>query len=263
MPKQIIQKFTRTEDGYFPLFKLLPNIVTLASICIGLSAIRYAIHGEFMKATAFVLVSGFMDGIDGRLARFFNSSSDFGAQLDSLADFVNFGVVPGFVIYMWVNTYQDIRGLDWALVLFFAVCSAIRLARFNVDMSKEVVNPVLEKYFFKGIPAPCGAAMAMLPMVLFYEFGEGFYTHPILVITYTAVLAVLMASRVPTVSIKKIPIKNEYLYMTLLILGSIIIGLLVQPWMALAVIGSIYGLSIPLTIFIFVKIELKAKKSNV
>jgi CDP-diacylglycerol--serine O-phosphatidyltransferase len=216
-----------------------------------------------MKATAFVLVSGFMDGIDGRLARFFNSSSDFGAQLDSLADFVNFGVVPGFVIYMWVNTYQDIRGLDWALVLFFAVCSAIRLARFNVDMSKEVVNPVLEKYFFKGIPAPCGAAMAMLPMVLFYEFGEGFYTHPILVITYTAVLAVLMASRVPTVSIKKIPIKNEYLYMTLLILGSIIIGLLVQPWMALAVIGSIYGLSIPLTIFIFVKIELKAKKSNV
>ncbi len=263
MPKQIIQKFTRTEDGYFPLFKLLPNIVTLASICIGLSAIRYAIHGEFMKATAFVLVSGFMDGIDGRLARFFNSSSDFGAQLDSLADFVNFGVVPGFVIYMWVNTYQDIRVLDWALVLFFAVCSAIRLARFNVDMSKEVVNPVLEKYFFKGIPAPCGAAMAMLPMVLFYEFGEGFYTHPILVITYTAVLAVLMASRVPTVSIKKIPIKNEYLYMTLLILGSIIIGLLVQPWMALAVIGSIYGLSIPLTIFIFVKIELKAKKSNV
>lgn len=263
MPKQIIQKFTRTEDGYFPLFKLLPNIVTLASICIGLSAIRYAIHGEFMKATAFVLVSGFMDGIDGRLARFFNSSSDFGAQLDSLADFVNFGVVPGFVIYMWVNTYQDIRGLDWALVLFFAVCSAIRLARFNVDMSKEVVNPVLEKYFFKGIPAPCGAAMAMLPMVLFYEFGEGFYTHPILVIIYTAVLAVLMASRVPTVSIKKIPIKNEYLYMTLLILGSIIIGLLVQPWMALAVIGSIYGLSIPLTIFIFVKIELKAKKSNV
>lgn len=262
MPAKIIQQLTKNEDGYLPLFKLLPNLVTLLSICIGLSAIRYAIDGEFLKATSFVLLSGFMDGIDGRLARFFNSSSEFGAQLDSLADFVNFGVVPGFVIYMWVNTYGDIKGFDWALVLFFAVCSAIRLARFNVDSSKEEVNPTLEKYFFKGIPAPCGAAMAMLPMVLLYEFGEGFYTDPVSVITYTAVLAVLMASRVPTISIKKIPIKNEFIYMTLLILGSIIIGLLIKPWLALAVIGTVYGLSIPVTMFMFAKIELREKKKS-
>ena len=259
MPAKIIQQLTKNEDGYLPLFKLLPNLVTLLSICIGLSAIRYAIDGEFLKATSFVLLSGFMDGIDGRLARFFNSSSEFGAQLDSLADFVNFGVVPGFVIYMWVNTYGDIKAFDWALVLFFAVCSAIR---FNVDLSKEEVNPTLEKYFFKGIPAPCGAAMAMLPMVLLYEFGEGFYTNPVSVITYTAVLAVLMASRVPTISIKKIPIKNEFIYMTLLILGSIIIGLLIKPWLALAVIGTVYGLSIPVTMFLFAKIELREKKKS-
>ncbi len=262
MPGRIIQQIRSPQSAYFPLVRLLPNLVTLASLCVGLSAIRFSIHGEFLKATSFLLLAGFMDGIDGRLARFFNSSSDFGAQLDSLADFVNFGVVPGFVIYMWVGSYADVKGLNWALVLFFAVCSAIRLARFNVDLTQEVKNPILEKYFFKGIPAPCGAAMAMLPMVLFYEFGEGFYTEPFLVITYTSVLAVLMASRIPTISIKKIPIKNEYLYMTLLILGSIIIGLLVEPWLALAVIGVTYGLSIPVTIFIFVKIELAAKNKS-
>jgi CDP-diacylglycerol--serine O-phosphatidyltransferase len=262
MPAKIIRQIRSPESSYFPLIRLLPNLVTMASLCIGLSAIRFSIQGEFIKATSFLLLAGFMDGIDGRLARFFNSSSDFGAQLDSLADFINFGVVPGFIIYMWIGSYADVRGLNWALVLFFAVCSAIRLARFNVDMAKKVVNPILEKYFFKGIPAPCGAAMAMLPMVLFYEFGEGFYTEPFLVITYVAVLAVLMASRIPTISIKKIPIKNEYIYLTLLILGSIIIGLLVEPWLALAVIGITYGLSIPVTIFIFVKIELAANKNH-
>lgn len=258
----LIQQMKNPAGAYLPLVKLLPNMVTLGALCIGLSAIRFAIHFEFVQAVGFLLLAGFMDGIDGRLARFFNSSSDFGAQLDSLVDFINFGIVPGFIIYMWTGTYDNVYGLDWALVLFFAVCSAIRLARFNVDQTKEVKNPVLEKYFFKGIPAPCGAAMATLPMVLFFEFGDGFYTNPILVINYVAILAVLMASRIPTISIKKIPIKNEYVYMTLLILGSIIIGLLVQPWLALAVIGITYGLSIPVTTFIFVKIELANLNSN-
>lgn len=258
MTNKVGHRFDKSE--YHPLFKLLPNLVTLSSICVGLTAIRFAMHGDFLKATAFVLLSGFMDGIDGRLARFFNSSSDFGAQLDSLADFVNFGVVPGFVIYCWLNSYGSLSGFDWALVLFFSVCSAIRLARFNVDLTREVKNPILEKYFFKGIPAPVGAAMAMLPMVLTYEFGEGFYNDPALIINYVAVLAILMASRVPTISIKKIPIRNDYAYLTLLILGSIVIGLILEPWATLAVIGVTYGISIPITIFSYVKIELSTKK---
>jgi CDP-diacylglycerol--serine O-phosphatidyltransferase len=260
MPKQIIRQIRNAESGYFPLLRLLPNLVTLTSLCIALSAIRHSNNGEFFKASAFLLFAGFMDGVDGRLARFLNSSTDFGAQLDSLVDFVNFGVTPGFVIYAWVNSYGSIRGFDWAMVLFFAVCAAIRLARFNVDLGQEVKNNILEKYFFKGIPAPVGAAMAMLPMVLSYEFGDGFYCNPALVVTYTAILAILMASRVPTISIKKIPIKNEYAYLTLLILGSIIIGLLLEPWLTLAVIGIIYAFSIPLTILCYLKIELDSKK---
>lgn len=261
MSNKIIRQIRNSEGGYVPLFRLLPNLVTLASLCIALTAIRYSTQGNFAVASALLLFAGFMDGVDGRLARFFNASSDFGAQLDSLVDFVNFGVTPSFVIYAWVNSFNnDLAGLDWALVLFFAVCSAIRLARFNVDLTREVSNPILEKYFFKGIPAPVGAAMAMLPMVLAYEFGEGFYSDPVTVITYMSVLAVLMASRVPTISIKKIPIRNDSAYITLLILGSIIIGLLTKPWLTLAIIGVTYAISIPVTIFSYVRIELASRK---
>jgi len=238
------------------LFSLLPNLVTISSLCLTLTAVRYAIAGDFVFATTLLLIAGFMDGVDGRLARFLNASSEFGAQLDSLIDFVNFGIVPGFIVYFWVNTYQNVQGLDWAMVLFFAICMVIRLARFNVDSTKKVSNQLLEKYFFKGIPAPVGAALSMLPLVLNYEFGNGFYNDPIIVITYVTVLAVFLASRVPTVSIKKIPIKNEFAYLTLLILGSIIIGLIVKPWLTLAIIGIVYLISIPITIFFFIKIEI-------
>lgn len=256
MKKEINKK----EAGHFPLFKLLPNLVTLTSLCIGLTAIRYAVEGHFFMALAFLLIAGFMDGVDGRLARFFNSSSNFGAQLDSLVDFINFGVVPGFIIYSWVNSHGSANGFDWALVLFFAVCGAIRLARFNVDLESEENEKALDKYFFKGIPAPCGAAMAMLPIILTFEFGEGFYSNPIAVIAYVASLAVLMASRIPTISIKKIPIRNEYAYLTLIILGSIIIGLLLKPWFTLTIIGILYGISIPITTFFYIKMELLESK---
>lgn len=239
----------------FPLAKLLPSFVTLVALCIGLSSIRYSIHGDFVRAVAFLLVAGFLDGVDGRLARFLNSASDFGAQLDSLADFVSFGVAPGFLIYAWVNSIADIRALDWALVLFFAVCGAIRLARFNVDLTKSTDNPILEKYFFKGMPIPCGAAMATLPIILYYEFGVGFYCNPYLIIIYTAFIAILMASKLPTISIKKIPIRNDYAIITLLILTSIVIGLIVSPWFTLAIIGVLYALSIPVTITSYLKIK--------
>jgi CDP-diacylglycerol--serine O-phosphatidyltransferase len=261
MQKRIINQIRNSEGGYTPFFRLIPNLVTLTSLCIALTAIRYSLQGNFAIASAYLLLAGFMDGVDGRLARFFNSSSDFGAQLDSLVDFVNFGVTPGFVIYSWISYYNQPSKLGWALVLFFAVCSAIRLARFNVDLTRESVNPTLEKYFFKGIPAPVGAAMAMLPMILTYEFGGGFYSNPSIVIAYVATLAVLMASRVPTISIKKIPIKNDSTYITLLILGSIIIGLLTKPWFTLAIIGVTYAISIPITIFAYAKIELDSRNN--
>lgn len=254
------QKTGNCDNDHFPLFKVLPSIVTLTSLCIALSAIKFSLNGNFFIASALLLFAGFMDGVDGRLARFLKSESEFGAQLDSLVDFVNFGVTPGFVVYSWIIANGGYPKLDWALVMFFSVCSAIRLARFNVALHQEVKNETLAKYFFQGIPAPVGAAMTMLPMVLTYEFGRDFYSESAFIINYTAILAVLMASRIPTISIKKIPIRNEHLYTTLLILGSIIIGLLVKPWLTLAIIGITYAISVPITTYFYIKIEFLSKK---
>lgn len=258
MTVSLTHKIRNAEKGFWSYFRLLPNIVTLTSLCITLTAVRMSINGEYMYAVSLLLLAGVMDGIDGRLARFFNSSSDFGAQLDSLVDFVNFGVVPGFIVYFWINTYGDILGFDWAMVLLYAVCAAIRLARFNVDLNDTTINPLIQKYFFKGIPSPVGAALTTLPMVLYYEFGEGFYCNQVLVICFVAILAIMMASVVPTISIKKIPIKNKKSYLTAIILGSIIFGLIFKPWLTLAIIGITYVLSIPVTIYYFIKISNQA-----
>ncbi|MFT6331707.1 MAG: CDP-diacylglycerol--serine O-phosphatidyltransferase [Lentimonas sp.] len=238
-----------------PLIKLLPNLVTIIGLCAGLSAIRFAINENWIISVSFLLFAGFLDGVDGRLARYLNSSSEFGAQLDSLVDFVNFGVVPGFIIYMWVGN-ADVFGFDWGLVLFFAVCMSLRLARFNAALNQESDNPELEKYFFKGIPAPCGAAMAMLPLILHFEFGPIYILSDArFILAYCFVLSILIASEIPTISIKKIPIRNDFLYLTMLILGLITIGLIIKPWLALTIIGSLYVFSIPVTSFFYLKIK--------
>ncbi len=255
-------RIKKSQKEYFPFVKLLPNAVTLAAICIGLFAIRFSFEQKLTLAVTFVIISAFLDAVDGRLARFLNSTSDFGAQLDSLADFINFGVAPAFVIYGWLNFYYDIKIFDWALVLLFAICGAIRLARFNVDLSSKDQNSIIEKYFFKGIPAPCGASIAMLPFILTFEFGENYYTKPEFIMIYTLIIAILMASKLPTISIKKIPIKNDFVHITLIFLGIIIIGLLLKPWFTLAVVGIIYAISIPITIIFFLKLTIKNNNKN-
>jgi CDP-diacylglycerol--serine O-phosphatidyltransferase len=259
--KSFLHKIRNSQGLVFSLIKTLPNVITFTSLCLTLTAIRFSIIGEYKIACTLLLVAGFLDGMDGRLARFLNATNDFGAQLDSLVDFVNFGVVPGFIVYFWVNSYGDIFGLDWTMVLLYAICAGIRLARFNVDLGDKKINPIIAKYFFKGIPSPVGAALTMLPMVLFFQFGEGFYCNQILVISFVMVLALMMASRVPTISIKKIPIKNKNIFLTSLILGSIIFGIIFQPWLTLAIIGLVYAVSIPITIFYFIKISKNNSKN--
>ncbi len=243
-----------------PLISLIPNIVTLTSLCIALTSIKFAFNQDFTKATFFLLFAGFMDGLDGRLARYLNSESEFGAQLDSLVDFVNFGIVPGIIIYFWININYDIKFFDWALVLFFAISAAVRLARFNVDNSiKENGNNLQNKYFFKGIPAPVGAALSMLPLVLEFEFGHGFYSNPYIIMGYVAIISFMMASTIATFSIKKIPIRNEFYYLTIVILSIIVIGLLLETWLSLAIIGVIYCISIPIAIATHLSIIKKNK----
>ncbi len=256
------RKKLRGNQKTFPIYFLLPNLITLSSLCLGLSSIRYAFHGNFIVATSLIIGAAILDGIDGRIARLLKATSDFGAQLDSLADFANFGIAPGFVLYFWMNSFYDIKGLDWALVMFFAVCCAIRLARFNADLQNNN-NPVLDKYFFKGIPSPVGALLSLLPIFLHFEFGEGFYDEASNIATYSSAIAILMASRIPTISIKKINIRSEFLSITFILLCALIIGLIIEPWLTLISIGFVYLATIPVSIFFFFKIELNTKALKV
>jgi len=256
MSDSVLNKIRYSKTGIFPVFRFLPNIVTLIGLCVALSSIKFAMESQFAQAAKYLIIAAFLDGIDGRLARFLNSDSPFGAQLDSIVDFANFAVVPGFVTYFWAIYNGEYYGFSWPLLLFFAICGAVRLARFNVDLVNQNHDSVLEKYFFKGIPAPLGAVSAMLPIILFNEYGINFYNDPMFIISYVGVIGVLMASTIPTISIKLIPLRNEYIFLTFVVLTSIVIGLLTVPWYTLAFIVAVYLGTIPFTIIAYMKIAL-------
>jgi CDP-diacylglycerol--serine O-phosphatidyltransferase len=144
-----------------PLMSLLPNLITVGAICAGLTAIRFAFQGSFTAAVYLILLACILDGLDGRIARYMKSESQLGAELDSLADFANFGIAPALVIYAWA--LQDLKRAGWIAVLFFAVCMVMRLARFNADSKSETDD---NGEFFTGVPAPAGAMLVLLPMFL-------------------------------------------------------------------------------------------------
>lgn len=243
--------------GSLPISRLFPNMVTLIGLCFGLFAIKYAMAERWEVAVILVVIAAFIDGLDGRLARFLKASSDFGAQLDSLTDFVNFGVAPALLLYMWKT--HEIKGLGWAIALFFVICQALRLARFGSeteDGDEDEEDRRLKEDFFVGIPAPVGAGLSMLPMVLTFLFDEKLGYHPIAisplgVIIFMAIIALLMVSRIPTLCVKKMKIRRRHTSLVLAIAGLFIIALIVEPWITLPVVGAFYLLTIPLSIFKF------------
>jgi CDP-diacylglycerol--serine O-phosphatidyltransferase len=235
----------------FPIVKLLPNVVTIIGLCVGLFALKCAISQAWEMAVGLIVLATFIDGIDGRLARMLNASSDFGAQLDSLADFFNFGVAPALVLYMWIM--HDIKGLGWTIALFFVVTQALRLARFNCSIDSNN-----EGSFFAGVPAPCGAGLSLLPMMLVFMFDkhlgyQPFEIKPLMVIIYTSVIALLMVSRVPTISVKKMKINRRFAPLFLASAGLFIAVLVVEPWVVLPILGGAYLLSIPFSVISYLK----------
>lgn len=239
-------------NNHIPFSKLIPSIVTVLAICVSLSAIKAAIGFQWEKATLFIFFSAILDGIDGRLARMLDAESQMGAELDSLADFINFGFVPIFVLYLWINQFNDIKFFDWGMVLLFSISMAIRLARFNtINKSEETTKP-LDQYFFKGIPAPCAALIVLLPMMFSYEFGnDTFITQFSFVISYACIIAVLTSSTIPTISIKKIPINKKYIYLIMTSFLLLMIFLVTKIWLTLIIVGLIYFVSLPITAYVY------------
>jgi CDP-diacylglycerol---serine O-phosphatidyltransferase len=189
-------KRSRVRQLRFISFRqIFPNLVTLLALCVGLTSIRMSIELRFDAAIAAIAISAFLDGIDGRVARFLKSTSRFGAELDSLTDFLNFGVAPAILLYVWA--LDDLRSLGWIAVLIFSICAALRLARFNVAIDGPK-RPEWQGNYFVGVPAPAGAMIVLLPIyVEFVGIPHGFLTAP-LVLVYTIGIGLLMVSRVPS-----------------------------------------------------------------
>lgn len=247
----------------FSLYHLIPNIITLSALCFGLTAIKYGLDGRFEQAILLVVIAAFLDGMDGRVARYLNITSAFGANLDSLADFVDFGIAPALIMYTWTLQDISIKGLGWASVLLFAICGATRLARFNVGITTNKKNDFKAKFFFTGIPIPLGALLALWPMMISLEF-ENFplIKNPAFNFIYTALVAFAMASRIPTFSIKHIYITKDKVKLVLAGIGSLIVALIVKPWMTLTIFCALYICSIPFSILLFYKMSKKIEDAT-
>ena len=184
-----------------PVRTLLPNLITLLALCAGLTAIRLSVESRLDLALAAIVFAALLDGIDGRIARLLKGTSRFGAELDSLADFVNFGVAPALILYFW--GLQELKSAGWIAALVFAICAALRLARFNV-MIDDPNQPAWAGNFFTGIPAPAGAITVLLPIYLnFLGVSNGLVTIWITFL-YTLTIGLLMVSRLPVFSGKRV-----------------------------------------------------------
>lgn len=237
-----------------PFIKLIPNFITLLSLVAGMSAIRFGLDGRWEKAVYCVLIAAVIDGIDGRIARMLNATSPFGAELDSLCDFANFGVIPALLVYLWSFQQYEHKILSWGCILLFIVCMALRLARFNTTIFREVGGGKKIERFFTGVPAPCGALLALVPMILDFEMssllGINFRSHTVIIDLYIIVIAFLLVSRLPTFSTKNIHIKHEYLSLVMVIFTVIIISLIIYPWYLIPAAALLYIASIPVCHFI-------------
>ncbi|MFZ7090307.1 CDP-diacylglycerol--serine O-phosphatidyltransferase [Primorskyibacter sp. 2E233] len=218
-----------------PIINLLPNMLTIAAICAGLTAIRFGYQGDFESAVRLVLLAGILDGLDGRLARLLRCQSSVGAELDSLADFLNFGVAPGLILHAWA--LQDFSRAGWIAVLAYTICCVLRLARFNVNSRLETKE---SNDFFVGVPSPAGAMLAMLPMYVAFLFPEMAPVPPAFVAAYIFVVGLLMISRVPTYSFKNFSIRRDTA--RYLILGAVLLAsaLFTYLWATLVIITLAY-----------------------
>jgi CDP-diacylglycerol--serine O-phosphatidyltransferase len=230
-----------------PLRALVPNIVTLIGLCVGLTSIRMAIESRFDIALAAIVVAALLDGVDGRMARLLKASSRFGAELDSLADFVNFGVAPALVLYLW--GFGDLRSLGWIVVLVFSLSAALRLARFNVALD-DPNKPLWQNAFFVGVPVPAGAILVLLPIYL-EALGLPKALMPAqLLAIYAIGIGALMVSRLRTFSGKLIGrrIAREYIAPVVVLAVALAALLATYPYLMLAVGSLLYLALIPLSI---------------
>jgi CDP-diacylglycerol--serine O-phosphatidyltransferase len=226
---------------------LLPNILTLAGVCLGISSIKFSIDGNYSLAVTLILIASILDALDGRIARLIKGTSEFGKELDSLTDFVSFGIAPAFILYFWeLNNYGK---LGWAITLIYSVCCVLRLARFN--LTKISVTEDWKNNFFEGIPSPAGGILILMPLI--YELTNLNIGLDVKKITpfFTIAVAILLVSKTPTLALKKISISPKISIFLLLGIGLIFIALLFYTLETLLIFGIFYLISIPISIILY------------
>ena len=226
---------------------LLPNILTLGGVCLGISSIKFSIDGNFNLAVTLILLASILDALDGRIARLIKGTSDFGKELDSLTDFVSFGIAPVFILYFWeLNNYGK---LGWAICLIYSVCCVLRLARFNLTKIED--HDEWKNNFFEGVPSPAGGLLILTPLI--FELSALSLNIDVRNLTpyLTVLIALLLVSKIPTPSLKKISISSKATIFLLLVVGLIFIALLFYTFETLLLFGLLYLSSIPISIFIF------------
>jgi len=256
---------------------LLPNILTLAGVCLGISSIKFSIDGNYSLAVIFILLAAILDALDGRIARLIKGTSEFGKELDSLTDFVSFGIAPVFILYFWeLNNYGK---LGWAITLIFSVCCVLRLARFNLTKISE--NESWKINFFEGIPSPAAAGLVLLPLILslsniveilnlnevikmfnlvyIFQIGNNSIFCSIIIL----ITSILMVSKVPTYSLKRIAIPRSLGAFLLLGIGVYISVLIFFTFEVLFLTGLIYIFLIPVSYFHHKYLDRKFLKERV
>jgi CDP-diacylglycerol--serine O-phosphatidyltransferase len=252
--RRIWRKNKNTDKSKLSAISLLPNIISLTAICCGVTSLKFALSERWELAVISIFFAAFFDVIDGALARMLRATSEFGAQLDSLSDFMSFGIAPGFIIYLW--NLKNFGFLGWGSVIIYILCIVIRLARFNSDITLNIQKYEWQKMFFKGVPSTIAAALLMLPIILdLSDFDIGKINSHFYIIFYIVLIGLLSVSTIPTFSIKKIKINKDSLSLVMLSLGFVTILLITYPWFTIPFFLIIYLFSIPVSIYKYRKLN--------
>ena len=223
---------------------ILPSVLTLVGVCLGISSIKFAMDGNFTFAVLFLIVAAILDGLDGRVARLIKGTSNFGKELDSLTDFVSFGIAPAFIIYFW--ELNKLGKIGWLIVLFYAVCCVLRLARFNLTKFED--KEEWKNNFFEGIPSPAGGCLILLPLIFELSNFSSLMSLKIITPYLTIIVSLLLISKLPTYSFKKISIKRNMTIFLLLGVGLFFVSIIQFTFETLSLGLFIYLLLIPIGI---------------
>lgn len=241
----VTPKIKRPKKPRLSLNVMIPNMLTLLALCSGLTAIRFAYEGRWEHACLAIFAAAVLDALDGRIARLLKGTSKFGAELDSLADILSFGVAPGMMLYFW--SLETVGRFGWILVLIYAMACALRLARFNTA-AEDPNPPAWACNFFAGVPAPMAAGLVLLPMVISFNMIPDIARRPEVVSVFVLVVSFLMVSNIPTFSFKKVKLRPSLILPLMVVVGLIIASLLSVPWVTLSAILATYIVSIPLAV---------------